>query len=180
MVNEQYLSSNLKSKIDKLFVKKLRMNLLKDGFISFEEIKKNSKYLKGLYKTVNKNESFVKIGFVDTTSPEFKNRNRFDFEISMVNDLDLAFKDVTGDFLNNMIKNNLDFYLSQTLQQLKYLEVLKIKLLQLVSLFIHIDKNKTQNMLVLSRDIKLLYQILIQLKFNQTILNVEVLGMVRL
>ena len=29
MVNEQYLSSNLKSKIDKLFVKKLRVIYLK-------------------------------------------------------------------------------------------------------------------------------------------------------
>ena len=98
----------------------------------------------------------------------------------MVNDLDLAFKDVTGDFLNNRIKNNLDFLFITNLTTLKYLEVLKIKLLQLVSLFIRIDKNKTQNMLVLLRDIKLLYQILIQLKFDQTILNVEVLGMVQL
>lgn len=136
MVNEQYLSSNLKSKIDKLFVKKLRMNLLKDGFISFEEIKKNSKYLKGLYKTVNKNESFVKIGFVDTTSPEFKNRNRFDFEISMVNDLDLAFKDVTGDFLNNRIKNNLDFLFITNLTTAKVSRSFKDKATP-VSQFIH-------------------------------------------
>lgn len=104
-----WLQDITKQKIDKAYSKKLREDLLKDGNIELEEIIKFSEYSKGVFKTLDKKDSFIKIGFVDTTSPDFKNRNRFDFKVSLKNDLKINFTDMTSKFLSNNIDQDTDF-----------------------------------------------------------------------
>jgi len=104
-----WLQDTTKRKIDKAYSKKLREDLLKDGNIELEEIIKFSEYSKGVFKTLDKKDSFIKIGFIDTTSSIFKNRNRFDFKVSLKNDLKINFIDMTSEFLSNKIDIDTDF-----------------------------------------------------------------------
>ena len=105
----EWLKFETKEKIDKIYSIKLREDLLKDGNIELNEILKFSKYSTGIFNTLDKNNSFIKIGFVDTTSPDFKNRNRFDFKVSLKNDLKINFTDMTSKFLSNNIDKDTDF-----------------------------------------------------------------------
>ena len=105
----EWLKFETKEKIDKIYSIKLREDLLKNGNIELNEILKFSKYSTGIFNTLDKNNSFIKIGFVDTTSPDFKNRNRFDFKVSLKNDLKINFTDMTSKFLSNNIDKDTDF-----------------------------------------------------------------------
>ena len=105
----RWLNFDTKQKIDKLYSIKLRKELLEDENIELEEIIKFSQYSKGVFNTLQEDDSFIKIGFVDTTSPAFKNRNRFDFAVTLKNDLKLNFTDMTSKFLSNKIDNDTDF-----------------------------------------------------------------------
>ena len=105
----KWLKFETKEKIDKIYSIKLREDLLKDGNIELNEILKFSKYSTGIFNTLDKKNSFIKIGFVDTTSPDFKNRNRFDFKVSLKNDLKINFTDMTSKFLSNNIDKDTDF-----------------------------------------------------------------------
>ena len=105
----KWLKFETKEKIDKIYSIKLREDLLKDGNIELNEILKFSKYSTGIFNTLDKKNSFIKIGFVDTTSPDFKNRNRFDFKVSLKNDLKINFTDMTSKFLSNNIDQDTDF-----------------------------------------------------------------------
>ena len=105
----KWLKFETKEKIDKIYSIKLREDLLKDGNIELNEILKFSKYSTGIFNTLDKKNSFIKIGFVDTTSPDFKNRNRFDFKVTLKNDLKINFTDMTSKFLSNNIDKDTDF-----------------------------------------------------------------------
>lgn len=111
----EWLKFETKEKIDKIYSIKLREDLLKDGNIELNEILKFSKYSTGIFNTLDKNNSFIKIGFVDTTSPDFKNRNRFDFKVSLKNDLKINFTDMTSKFLSNNIDKDTDFLFTMNL-----------------------------------------------------------------
>ena len=105
----KWLSMETKQKIDIFFSKKVRTELLKDGVIKLDEVLKFSELTNGVFKTLDKKSSFFKIGFVDTTSPQFKNSNRFDFKVSIKNDIKINFVDMTSKFLSNTIDIDTDF-----------------------------------------------------------------------
>ncbi len=93
------LTQQSKNIVDDLHAKLARSSLTNDGYLSLQEL---SELTQDVYSPPFGSSGPLDIGsvgFVDLTPEEFRGRDRFEFEISFQDDLQLALIDAKGDFL---------------------------------------------------------------------------------
>lgn len=93
------LTQHSKNIVDDLHAKLARTSLTSDGYLSLQEL---SELTQDVYSPPFGSSGPLDIGnvgFVDLTPEEFRGRDRFEFEISFKDDLQLALTDAKGDFL---------------------------------------------------------------------------------
>lgn len=93
------LTQQSKNIVDDLHAKLARTSLTSDGYLSLQEL---SQLAQDVYSPPFGSFGPLDIGsvgFVDLTPEEFRGRDRFEFEISFKDDLQLALTDAKGDFL---------------------------------------------------------------------------------
>jgi S1-C subfamily serine protease len=97
----QVLSSNSKAKVDAQFNDRVRKSLLQDGRISLDElISSTTNKLKTPFNT-KYGDSIARVGSIDLTAEEFKNRALFDFPVGFNDDLKIHLSQAKSDLLNN-------------------------------------------------------------------------------
>lgn len=86
-----YMGDTTKAATDERFVSLVRRELLADGQVSLEEMGTLSAQKTPFGGATDKLSGVVKVGYVDLTSANLRNRNAFDFEIAFKKDLTLTF-----------------------------------------------------------------------------------------